>query len=84
LARIDDSPGCSVKDSFASLDLTRHGFRVLFDAQWIVRGPSGTPAVPPSPRWTVVRDAEASAAWEEAWRGPDGPQDVLPGATLVG
>ena len=48
LARIDTSVGCSIKDSCASLDLTGYGFRVLFDAQWIVhRGR----AVPPRPRW---------------------------------
>jgi hypothetical protein len=29
------APGCSVKDSFATLDLAPHGFRVLFDAVWI-------------------------------------------------
>lgn len=77
LARIDASPGCSVKDSFASLDLAGHGFRVLFDAQWIVRHPSNPRAVPASPRWTVVQDAEAFTAWEHAWRGVDGPSDVL-------
>jgi hypothetical protein len=38
--------GCSIKDSFASLDLTARGFRVLFDAQWIVRR---GPAIPPGP-----------------------------------
>src|SRR5690349_13349736 len=36
LARIDSSAGCSIKDSFASLNLTEHGFRLLFEAQWIV------------------------------------------------
>ena len=37
LARIDASEGCSIKDSFASLDLHPFGFRELFDAQWITR-----------------------------------------------
>lgn len=32
LARIDSSAGCSIKDSFASLDLSEHGFRVLFES----------------------------------------------------
>ena len=77
LARIDASLGCSIKDSFASLDLTGHGFRVLFDAQWIIRGPSDPGAVPASPRWRVVRDVEGFTAWEDAWRGPDGPLGVL-------
>jgi TDG/mug DNA glycosylase family protein len=32
---IDNGPGASVKDSFATLDLSPHGFEVLFDATWI-------------------------------------------------
>ncbi|MFC4586608.1 hypothetical protein [Sphaerisporangium corydalis] len=40
LAAIDhDSAEASVKDSFADLDLRGAGFRVLFDAQWIMRPP---------------------------------------------
>ena len=35
LATVDAGPGCSVKDSFADLDLLPYGFRVLFEAQWI-------------------------------------------------
>lgn len=77
LARVDASPGCSVKDSFAALDLTGHGFRVLFEAKWIVRTPSDAEAVPGGPRWTVVRDLETFTAWERAWRGADGPPGVL-------
>jgi hypothetical protein len=37
LARIDDSDGASVKDSFRDLDLAPYGYRVLFDAEWIHR-----------------------------------------------
>lgn len=77
LARIDNSPGCSIKDSFASLDLTPFGFVVLFDAQWIVRR---TAAVRPSSAdllWGVVSDPESFVLWEQAWRGQDGPADVL-------
>ena len=36
LSRVDASPGCSVKDSFASLDLSEDGFHVLLDGLWIV------------------------------------------------
>jgi hypothetical protein len=35
LARVDASAGCSIKDSFATLDLAAAGFEVLFDAEWI-------------------------------------------------
>jgi hypothetical protein len=35
MSRIDTAaPGASVKDSFADLDLTEAGFRVLFEAQF--------------------------------------------------
>ena len=37
LAAVDDSPGASVKDSFADLDLAPHGWSVLFEAQWLTR-----------------------------------------------
>ncbi len=77
LARIDRSPGCSVKDSFATLDLTEHGFRVLFDAQWYVHEPVARQTAVPGPRWTVVRDLATFGRWESAWRGADGPADVL-------
>ena len=61
LSRIDTSAGCSVKDSFATLDLTKHGFRVLFEAEWIHR-----PAAAPSraPMWTLLRKASDLQAWE--------------------
>src|SRR5947208_902068 len=56
LARVDGSGGCSVKDSFASLDLTNAGFEVLFHAQWIVRSPSAVGRRATALRWDIVRD----------------------------
>jgi hypothetical protein len=46
LARIDDSDGASVKDSFHDLDLTRFGYRVLFGAEWIHRPSAAARGVP--------------------------------------
>lgn len=80
LARVDPSAGCSIKDSFASLDLQPFGFRVLFDAEWIARPPR--PAARPAMKWEVVRDAAAFAGWEEAWRSHGDPPDLLR-ATLL-
>ncbi len=80
LARVDASAGCSIKDSFASLDLSAFGFHVLFEAEWMVRPPStGAPASPTAAHtgWEVVRDPEVFASWERAWRGDDGPVGVL-------
>jgi hypothetical protein len=71
LRRLDRSTGCSVKDSFGSLDLHAHGFHVLFDAQWIARRRSaadgGTPA-----GWERIDDQGAFDRWVEAWAGVDG------------
>jgi hypothetical protein len=77
LTRIDTAPGCSIKDSFASLDVSAYGFRVLFDAQWIVYRSSLSRSRPGNPRWEVVRDRGGLAAWEQAWRGSDGPAGVF-------
>ena len=54
LARIDDSDGASVKDSFHDLDLTRFGFRVLFAAEWIHRPSAARQGVPATDRDPVV------------------------------
>jgi hypothetical protein len=52
LAPIDASPGASVKDSFAALDLAPYGFEVLFEAQWITRAPLTDSASD----WVVIDD----------------------------
>jgi len=41
LTRVDLSPGASIKDSFATLDLAPFGFEVLFDAEWVRLAESG-------------------------------------------
>ncbi len=64
-----DSPGCSVKDSFAVLDLAPAGFEVLFEAQWIHR-PADAPAPAPSSlAWSRVGSAAELEEWEAAWDG---------------
>lgn len=62
LRDVDTSPGCSVKDSYAALDLSAHGFHVLFDAQWIRR--DAAPPVTTAPAWTAVRDPADFDRWE--------------------
>lgn len=88
LGPIADSPGASVKDSFATLDLTDQGWTVLFEATWIARPPGvgADPAV--ADEFRVVREKFPFLAWRHAWGGP---QDVLPtglrragGVTIVG
>lgn len=61
LAAIDTGPRCSIKDSFADLDFTAAGFRVLFDAEWIT-----CPSSPGNSQWTVTQELRE---WEIAWGG---------------
>ncbi|MEU5714642.1 hypothetical protein AB0G71_02430 [Streptomyces sp. NPDC020403] len=76
-ARIDTTrPGASVKDSFADLDLTAAGFRLLFDAQWIHR-PASAPSTPPGLSWTVADDPDALRAWALAWDDGEGNADLF-------
>ncbi|MEF9882792.1 hypothetical protein [Streptomyces sp. P9-A4] len=77
LTGIDRStPGASVKDSYARLDLAAEGFRLLFEAQWIHR-PAGLP-VPPAPGdWRAVRTPDELAAWALAWSDGDAEEAAL-------
>ncbi|MFG2292515.1 hypothetical protein [Streptomyces sp. NPDC048603] len=70
LALVDIAePWCSVKDSFARLELGAAGFEVLFDARWIHRRPAPAEG---AAAWSRVRTAEALARWEAAWGGAEG------------
>ncbi|MEV7726122.1 hypothetical protein AB0P15_15425 [Streptomyces sp. NPDC087917] len=76
------SPGCSVKDSFASLDLAPAGFEVLFEAQWIHRPAGPAPAAASRLEWSEVTGAEELEAWEAAWDGTESGGIFRP--TLLG
>lgn len=66
----DVGPGCSVKDSFGTLDLERGGFGELFQARWIFREPVTSSAESPSTEswstWSVVETEKDLAAWAAA------------------
>ncbi len=79
LSRVDSSPGCTIKDSFASLDLSTNGFRVLFDAQWIVSPTPTTKAWGVPSDWTALTDPEGVVLWEEAWCHDDSRGFIQPG-----
>jgi hypothetical protein len=88
LGRINDSVGASVKDSFATLDLTDQGWTVLFDATWVARPPGSGADDEVSSTFAVVREKFPFAAWCRASGGPAG---VLPtglrrasGVTVLG
>ncbi|MCP9958928.1 hypothetical protein [Streptomyces sudanensis] len=77
VAAIDTTaPGASVKDSFADLDLTGAGFRVLFEAQWIHR-PADAPTPASDLAWDVVEDPDLLRAWALAWDDGDGNADLF-------
>jgi hypothetical protein len=77
LARIDASAGCTVKDSFAALDLSDHGFSVLFGAEWIVHRMDGPPPLSSGMRWAAVDGAVGLASWQRAWRGDGAGKDFF-------
>ncbi|MEU6744399.1 hypothetical protein [Streptosporangium sandarakinum] len=84
LSEIDTaSPGCSIKDSFAALDLTSGGFVKFFTAQWIHR-PAETPtrATTPTLRTERVSTAAQLRDWQATWHGGDGTPDVFRPALL--
>jgi hypothetical protein len=66
LSGIDTSEGCSVKDSFACLDLAAAGFRPLFRAEWIAREPVEARLLP-RPSWSALTTEEQLGEWEAAW-----------------
>jgi hypothetical protein len=68
LDRIDATEGCSVKDSFATLDLSPEGFEVLFEAEWIHRPPTTNVN---SPEWIVITTEEQLRQWGKAHGGGD-------------
>lgn len=78
LPRIDTaSPGCSIKDSFATLDLASDGFVELFTSYWIHR-PAGLPAPPTAAlRISCVSTATQLRDWQSAWHGGAGTPDVF-------
>jgi hypothetical protein len=68
LRRVDLSSGCSIKDSFGSLDFAHDGFGLLFDAEWVHREPSRQRA-DDSLSWSVVRTPDDLVAWGAAHGG---------------
>ena len=66
LSGIDSGEGCSVKDSFADLDLTAAGFRSLFRAEWLLRRPDDAPSAA-APAWSFLMTEEQLGEWESTW-----------------
>jgi hypothetical protein len=72
VSRVDASPGCSVKDSFADLDLSASGFEVLFTAEWLCRVQARDRNL--SKDWLPVVGGEELERWEAAWGESPAPR----------
>jgi hypothetical protein len=77
LTLVDASTGCSIKDSFATLDLTPAGFGLLFEAEWICRptDDGSTPGI--STAWQPITDPGSLVEWETAWAGSAGSTSLF-------
>ncbi len=77
LARVDDSDGCSVKDSWARLDLSMEDFARLVLGEWVWLDPSA-PAVPaPGAAWQRITTPDELAAWAQAWASDPDAETIL-------
>ena len=79
LARVDDSDGCSVKDSWSRLDLSMEDFARLVVGEWVWLDPLRTPARRRSgrARWQRVTTADAMADWVRAWASDPDAEAIL-------
>lgn len=78
LSRIDTRPGCSVKDSFADVDLGPAGFTIQFSAEWIYR--PAQPAAPdpePTLNWEPIIDDSGLDIWSAAGAQDGDPTDLF-------
>ncbi|MGO4597790.1 hypothetical protein [Terrabacter sp. 2RAF25] len=79
LARVDDSDGCSVKDSWSRLDLSIEDFARLVVGEWVWLDPSSRVTAPADEAWRRVTTPEAMAAWVRAWASdPEAEAILLP------
>ena len=83
LDRADASRGCSVKDSFAELDLSPWGFEILFEATWIQRIAGTHRGAAGARQWGHVRDDQTLAAWEAARGAGAGGHGAFPPGLLA-
>ncbi len=57
----------AVKDSYSNIDLSQHGFKVLFSASWLVAPEEFSSSTPTSTTWKVVDSVDELKEWEAAW-----------------
>lgn len=81
VARVDASPGCSIKDSFADLDLSPDGFEVLFTAEWLCLDQARDRSL--AKGWVAVADVDELERWEATWGGSPVPRPFFRGELLT-
>ena len=82
LSRIEVGAGCSIKDSFAALDLGPWGFRCAFEAQWVMAQPEWAARPCDLAGWSTVRESAQFGRWLEALNGTQDSPIRLPVSVL--
>jgi len=76
LARVDDSDGCSVKDSWARLDLSMEDFARIVVGEWVWLDPS-VPTPGTSSAWQRLTTPHEMADWVRAWASDPDAEAIL-------
>lgn len=82
LARVDDSDGCSVKDSWSRLDLSAEDFARLVVGEWVWLDPA-TPGPRAAGSWQRVTTPEELEAWVRGWASDPDAEAILRPALLA-
>jgi hypothetical protein len=77
LARVDDSDGCSVKDSWSQLDLSMEDFARLVVGEWLWLDPSVPLTASPGPAWRRLTTPGELSAWVRAWASDPDAEAIL-------
>jgi hypothetical protein len=74
---VDDSDGCSVKDSWSRLDLSMEDFARIVVGEWVWLDPSVSLAPAPAPTWQRLTTPDEMAAWVRAWASDPDAEAIL-------
>ena len=77
LARVDDSDGCSVKDSWSRLDLSMEDFARLVVGEWLWLDPSNPLPTTAGPAWQRLATSDEMATWVRAWASDPDAEAIL-------
>jgi hypothetical protein len=78
LARIDDSDGCSVKDSWSRLDLSMEDFARLVVGEWVWLDPSvASTRLAADSRWQRLTTPAEMAEWVRGWASDPDAEAIL-------